>query len=115
MSLRDNHAALEETVKQALRHEFPQVDEPALADRAQGLTAIAEAFDMRIGRLLQWIHTRIPGKQWSGQELTRYCQQLENDRKALAEKHRALDICPECGTPFYDAQAAAAHVCESQP
>jgi hypothetical protein len=36
------------------------------------LTAIAAAEGVPIEVLIQWIHTRVPGKLWSGEEWRRF-------------------------------------------
>jgi hypothetical protein len=48
--------------------ELPDEEASSIATRAEMLTAIAAAEGVPIEVLIQWIHTRVPGKIWSGEE-----------------------------------------------
>ena len=52
--------------------ELPDEEASSIATRAEMLTAIAAAEGVPIEVLIQWIHTRVPGKIWSGEEWRRF-------------------------------------------
>lgn len=68
MLLTDAHIAALDWAKRALSDELPDEDPASIADRADTLTAIAAAQGVRIEVLIEWIHTRVPGKEWSAAE-----------------------------------------------
>ena len=68
----DAHKAALDWASRALSEELPAEDIDSIAMRAEMLTAIAAAEGVPIEVLIQWIHTRIPGKQWSGDEWRRF-------------------------------------------
>lgn len=68
----------------ALTFEVPEASRNALEERAESLVAIAEKFGVPVQPvLLQWIHFRMEGKQWSGEEWTRYCVKYSEAKREL--------------------------------
>ena len=51
--------------------ELPDEEANSIARLAEMLTAIAAAEGVPIEVLIQWIHTRVAGKIWSGEEWRR--------------------------------------------
>ena len=68
----DAHTAALDWTTRALREELPAEDASSIASRAETLTAIAAAEGIPIDVLIQWIHTRIKGKEWSAAEWRRF-------------------------------------------
>lgn len=109
-----------ERVLVALQHEVEDAYLEELRNRAESLVAIAEHFQVPVDPvLLRWCHYRAPGKQWSGEEWTRYCAKYDETRRAL-EHQGALEAegelwmparCGHCGEPILTPAQAAAHVC----
>jgi hypothetical protein len=52
--------------------ELPDEEASSIATRAEMLAAIAAAEGVPIEVLIQCIHTRVPGKIWSGEEWRRF-------------------------------------------
>jgi hypothetical protein len=68
----DAHSAALDWTRQALGEELPDEEASSIATRAEMLTAIAAAEGVPIEALIQWVHTRVPGKIWSGEEWRRF-------------------------------------------
>ena len=68
----DVHTAALDWTSRALSEELPNEEPASIVTRAEMLTAIAAAEGVPIKVLIQWIHTRVPGKMWSGDEWRRY-------------------------------------------
>jgi hypothetical protein len=68
----DAHAAAIDWASRALSDELPDKEASSIATRAEMLCAIAAAEGIPIEVLIQWIHTRAPGKSWSGEEWRRF-------------------------------------------
>jgi hypothetical protein len=68
----DAHLAALDWTGRALSEELPNEEASSIATRAEMLTAIAAAEGVPIEVLIQWIHTRVPGKIWSGEEWRRF-------------------------------------------
>jgi hypothetical protein len=68
----DAHIAALDWTRRALDEELPDEEASSIAPRAEMLTAIAAAEGVPIEVLIQWIHTRVPGKIWSGEEWRRF-------------------------------------------
>ena len=68
----DAHAAALNWASRALGEELPDEDASSIITRAEMLTAIAAAEGVPIEVLIQWIHARVPGKLWSGDEWRRF-------------------------------------------
>ena len=64
----DAHLAALDRTRRALSEELPNEEASSIATRAEMLTAIAAAEGVPIEVLIQWIHTRVPGEIWSGEE-----------------------------------------------
>jgi hypothetical protein len=71
----DAHAAAIDWASRALRDELPAEEASSIATRAEMLCAIAAAEGIPIEVLIQWIHTRAPGKSWSDEEWRRFSAQ----------------------------------------
>jgi hypothetical protein len=76
----DAHAAALDWVGRALSNEQPDEEASSIATRAAMLTAIAAAEGVPIEVLIQWIHTRIAGKTWSGDEWRRFSAKYRSNR-----------------------------------
>jgi hypothetical protein len=109
-----------ERVRLALLEESPGSSACELLERAEALVAIAEHYDVPIQPvLLQWCHYRAPGKQWSGEEWTRYCLKYVESRTALEERGHNVDEtepwtparCGHCEAWITSHAQAAAHHC----
>ena len=72
MIVTNAHTAALNWATRALSDELPDKDPSRIADRADMLTAIAAAQGIPIEVLIEWIHTRVPGKEWSGEEWRRF-------------------------------------------
>ncbi len=68
----DAHAAALDWAGRALREELPEKEADSIGTRAEMLCAIAAAEGVPIEVLIEWIHTRIPGKSWSGEEWRKF-------------------------------------------
>jgi hypothetical protein len=68
----DAHAAALEWASRALQEELPEERASEIARQAEILCAIAAAEGVPIEVLIEWIHTRVPGKSWSGEEWRRF-------------------------------------------
>ena len=68
----DAHIAALDWTRRVLSEELPDEEAGSIAARAEMLTAIAAAEGVPIEVLIQWIHTRVPGKIWSGEEWRRF-------------------------------------------
>ena len=68
----DAHTAALNWASRALSEELPKEDASSITTRAETLTAIAAAEGVPIEVLIQWIHTRAPGKLWSDDEWRRF-------------------------------------------
>jgi hypothetical protein len=67
-----------ETVMYALqlampRHTDAHTDAHQVREHAEALIAIAEENEVRVESLLAWIHTSVPGKEWSLAEWRNWC------------------------------------------
>jgi hypothetical protein len=72
MLVTDAHTAALNWATRTLTDELPDEDPSSIADRADMLTAIVAAEGIPIEVLIEWIHTRVPGKEWSGEEWRRF-------------------------------------------
>lgn len=72
------HTAALNWTSRALSEELPDEEASSITTRAEMLTAIAAAEGVPIEVLIQWIHTRVPGKIWSGDEWRRFSAQYQN-------------------------------------
>ena len=101
--------SIEEQELADVRHALAEVlDQPdaSVADRADGLVAIARQHRIRHERLLSWIYDKFQGKEWSLAEWHRWCQKWietceglgvspDVEGELLTEEPR-LRICPRC-------------------
>ncbi len=79
----DAHAAANDWATRALREELPEKEAGSIATRAEMLTAIAAAEGVPIEVLIEWIHTRVPGKEWSGREWRRFSAKYSGTMRAV--------------------------------
>jgi predicted RNA-binding Zn-ribbon protein involved in translation (DUF1610 family) len=115
----DLRAAAVGWVQRALT-EVLKSDSDEIRTRAENLVAIAEEYRVPVQPvLLQWVHLRVPGKEWSGDEWTRYCGKYNETRAALeALGNAAIDEtvwtptrCPSCSELIETEPAALTHRC----
>ena len=52
-----------------------------IAERAEVLHAIAQNWNVPIERLIAWIHSDAPAKEWSGGEFRRWCEWYRAERE----------------------------------
>lgn len=79
----DAQAAAQDWISRALSQELPDKAATRIARLAEILTALAATEGVPIEVLIYWIHTRAPGKSWSGDEWRRFLAHYNRQTQAI--------------------------------
>jgi hypothetical protein len=93
------HTAALEWITRALTAELPHEDAGNIQHRAETLAAIAAAEGIPVEVLIEWIHIRHRGKNWSPAEWRSFSAKYAQTVRALLAAHgdpRDFAICRHC-------------------
>jgi hypothetical protein len=107
-----NHTAALKWVVLALASELANHVRPVeLLKRGNAMVAIAEANDVPIEAVIEWIHRRTPGKEWSAAEFRSYAHAIADTLQAVARIQGVPWICGSCGAVFEEREKLNQHLC----